>query len=114
MWSRVRERGVRGGFVGVRGVSRERMSSSVVRMRSSLCVFDATRKVKEGEEEGKALCFLPASSPAAARGNVVGLAMGLLTFSRVFSPTRPVEAMHATGHRVIFNECEKDVWAVLV
>ena len=45
----------------MRGVSRERMSSSVVRMRSSLCVFDATRKVKEGEEEGKALCFLPAS-----------------------------------------------------
>lgn len=90
------------------------MASSVLRMRSSLCVFDATRNVKEGEEEGKALCFLPVTTPAAARGNVVGLAMGLLTFSRVFSPTRPVEAMHASGHRVIFHECEKDVWAVLV
>jgi hypothetical protein len=84
-------------------------------LRSSLCVFDAARVgVPESTPEARALCFLPATASPPARGSVVGLAMGLLTFSRIFSPKRPVDVMHASGHRVVFYQCEADVWAVLV
>ncbi|CAG8693924.1 1085_t:CDS:2, partial [Scutellospora calospora] len=40
----------------------------------------------------------------------IGLAQGLINFTRAFSPIKPCENVHTQKNRMVFHEPEKDYW----
>ncbi|GAQ90869.1 hypothetical protein KFL_006950040 [Klebsormidium nitens] len=77
-------------------------------------VFDLRRGRQEGQEAEKILFFYPREVSLDQQKLMVGLSEGLLTFTKLFSPDQPCEALYTEKHRHIFFECEPSVWMVLV
>ncbi|KAL8137897.1 hypothetical protein V2J09_003898 [Rumex salicifolius] len=79
-----------------------------------LCVFDLRRGQEEGLELDKILFFYPSDSPISTQLSIIGLAEGLISFTRNFSPDAACEVIEAERHSHVFYEVEPDIWMVMI
>eukprot|EP00281_Chroomonas_sp_CCMP1168_P000098 CAMPEP_0206272452 /NCGR_PEP_ID=MMETSP0047_2-20121206/34015_1 /ASSEMBLY_ACC=CAM_ASM_000192 /TAXON_ID=195065 /ORGANISM="Chroomonas mesostigmatica_cf, Strain CCMP1168" /LENGTH=417 /DNA_ID=CAMNT_0053701373 /DNA_START=16 /DNA_END=1266 /DNA_ORIENTATION=- len=77
---------------------------------SKMFVFDTRLGPTEETEQEKILFYFPASTSISQQMSDVGLAEGIINFSRTFQPDKPVHAMHTQKCRQVFIQPEKDVW----
>ncbi|XP_055804066.1 vacuolar fusion protein CCZ1 homolog B-like isoform X2 [Solanum dulcamara] len=89
-------------------------AASSVSEAMKLCIFDLRRGQHEGQELDKILYFFPSDLPFPTQLSVIGLSEGLITFTRIFSPEAPCEAIEAEMHSHVFYEAERDIWMVMV
>lgn len=56
-----------------------------------ICIFDARRGNKEGEEADKALGYYPSNTSNDSQAAVIGLAQAAVAFASTFQPVRPCD-----------------------
>ncbi|OQR70131.1 vacuolar fusion protein CCZ1-like [Tropilaelaps mercedesae] len=76
-------------------------------------VFNPTLGVGEDDEHKKLLFFYPPEAPLENQLRDMGIAQGLVNFTKIFSPEQPCEVLHTQKTRQIFLEPEPDYWMVL-
>lgn len=79
-----------------------------------LCVFDMSRGQHDGHELEKILFFFPTECPLTAQLSLIGLAEGLITFTKIFSPEAPCEKIESERRTHVFLQPEADIWMIMV
>ncbi|XP_003745876.2 vacuolar fusion protein CCZ1 homolog [Galendromus occidentalis] len=76
-------------------------------------VFNPTLGRGEDEEDKKLLFYYPPETDSDDQLRDIGIAQGLVSFTKVFSPHKPCEVLHTQKTRQLFLEAEPDYWIVL-
>jgi hypothetical protein len=77
-------------------------------------IFNPTISKKETTEHENILYYYPSSTHLDRQTIDVGLARGLINFTRTFSPDQPIELAQTEKHQQVFHEHEPNFWFVMV
>ncbi|XP_022697114.1 vacuolar fusion protein CCZ1 homolog isoform X2 [Varroa jacobsoni] len=105
------------GWKRVEDFNREAASGAGMSHRSHVAlqnffVFNPTFGRCEDEEYKKLLFFYPPETNMDNQLRDMGIAQGLVNFTKIFSPDQPCEVLHTQKTRQIFLEAEPDYWLV--
>jgi len=82
---------------------------------ASLANFFIWRRMdtKEGQEYKKLRFFHPRAMPVEDQTRFIGLSEGLINFTGIFSPDKPVETMHTERHTTAYFHPEGPFWMAM-
>ena len=87
--------------------------TAVASQLHKLYMIDTTIKTREDTEHEKILLYHPAEIDLDTKTKDIGLAEGMVNFTKSFDPKKACETVRHKKHTAVFLEPEPDIWMVL-